>query len=386
MKHKIATRMASFAPFHVMELLGRARELESQGKSIIHMEIGEPDFSTPQTIVDAGITALKNNQTKYTPSLGLPQLREVLAEFYQHYFCAPISPHNIAITPGSSGALLIACGVLVNPGDEVLLTDPGYPCNKQFVQLMGGVPRFINLSEKNQYQIELEQIKSHWNEKTRCIFLASPSNPTGSVIPQEILAEIAKFAESNNGYVILDEIYLGLSYQSEIKSFAGKFDNVFIVSSFSKFFCMTGWRVGWLIAPTEFMSSVDKMAQNVFLAASTPSQYAALAAFQPDTLVTLEQYRDEFKKRRDYLSQAVQQLGFDLSEVPQGAFYLYLNSKKFSEDSSELAESLLENAGVAITPGKDFGVNNTESHIRIAYTTSQKNLEIGIQRIADYLA
>jgi len=385
MQHNPANRMAEIAPFHVMKLLARARELEATGRSIVHMEIGEPDFETPQPIVQAGIDALQKGHTYYTPALGLRALRVAIANNYQSRYGVEIDPDTVIVTPGSSGALQLACGVLVNPGDEVLLTDPGYPCNKHFVQLMGGVPKFIQLSEENNYQLSLDELEKNWSSKTRAIILASPSNPTGIILDNQLLADVALFAKQRNAYLILDEIYHGLVYDSQSKTLAGQFDNVFIINSFSKYFCMTGWRIGWLISPEAFVNDVDKLAQNIFLAASTPGQYAALAAFSDESVQILESYRIEFQKRRDYLFEAIQSLGFQIQHKPAGAFYLYANSSQLSNDSYQLAEDLLENAGVAITPGKDFGVSNASSHVRFAYTTSLAQLELGINKIRTYL-
>jgi len=384
MQHIPAIRMTEIAPFHVMKLLARARELESAGRSIVHMEIGEPDFATPQPIVQAGIDALRKGHTHYTPALGLSALRTAIADDYQVRYGVEIDPDTIIVTPGSSGALQLACGVIVNPGDEVLLTDPGYPCNKHFVQLMGGIPNFIQLSEENNYQLTLDEIKKNWSPKTRAIILASPSNPTGIVLDDELLESVALFAKQKNAYLILDEIYHGLIYGSQAKTFAGRFDNVFIINSFSKYFCMTGWRIGWLISPKAFVNDVDKLAQNIFLASSTPGQYAALAAFSDESIQVLESYRAEFQQRRDYLFEAVQSLGFQIKHKPAGAFYLYANSSQLADDSFQLAEGLLENVGVAITPGKDFGESNASAHVRFAYTTSLAQLELGVQKMRSY--
>ncbi|HFE39090.1 MAG TPA: aminotransferase class I/II-fold pyridoxal phosphate-dependent enzyme, partial [Gammaproteobacteria bacterium] len=271
--------MADIAPFHVMKLLARARAMEASGRSIIHMEIGEPDFETPQPVIQAGIEALQKGRTHYTPALGLPALRQAIADYYQVNYRCKLADNNIVITPGSSGALQLICGVLINPGDEVLLTDPGYPCNRHFVQLMGGRPRFFQLSETNNYQFNLDELKKNWTPKTRMLMLASPANPTGVVLDESLLVEIARFARKRNAYLLVDEIYHGLIYDTHVPTMAACLDNVFVINSFSKYFCMTGWRIGWLVSPEKFVEDIDKLAQNIFLAASTPGQYAALAAF-----------------------------------------------------------------------------------------------------------
>ena len=380
-----ADRMAHIAPFHVMKLLARAKELEAQGKNIVHMEIGEPDFNTPRPIIDAGINALEKGLTHYTPALGLPALRQAIADYYQSHYGVDIEADTIVVTPGASGALQLVCGVLVNPGDEVMMTDPGYPCNRHFVQLMGGIPTFVELNKNNNFSFSLSTLETNWTDKTRAVLLASPSNPTGMVLDIAELDEIAVFLKQKDAYLILDEIYHGLIYEDGFPTFAGRHDNVFIINSFSKYFCMTGWRLGWLLSPKAFVADVDKLAQNIFLAASTPAQHAALAAFKPDAIKILESYRAEFKKRRDYLFEAINELGFKVISRPQGAFYLYADCTTFSENSFDLVHDLLENSGVAITPGIDFGSYKASQHVRFAYTTSIPRLEEGISRLKQYL-
>lgn len=385
MQHESANRMAEISPFHVMKLLARARNLEAQGRSITHMEIGEPDFETPQPIIQAGIKALAQGLTHYTPALGLPSLRQAIADFYCARYQQRVTSDSVVITPGSSGALQLVCGVLINPGDEVLLTDPGYPCNRHFVQLMGGIPKFIALSEAKNYELTLEDIKQNWTDKTRAIILATPSNPTGTVLGISFLTAVAAFAKTKNAYVIVDEIYQGLVYDVDSQTMAGRFDNVFVINSFSKYFCMTGWRVGWLIAPEAFIDDIDKLSQNIFLATSTPGQYAALAAFHDESIGLLEINRKAFQERRDYLHSAIVSMGFQLQKKPQGAFYLYANAAALTDNSDELVHGLLENAGVAITPGKDFGYEGAQSHVRFAYTTSIEKLAKGVDRMRVYL-
>ena len=387
----IPTRINDIQPFHVMALLARAKELEAEGKDIIHMEIGEPDFPTPQPIVDAGIDAIAKGEVHYTAALGLPALREAIAQFYKTRYELKVDSERVIITPGASGALMLALGVIMQEGDEVLLADPGYPCNKNFVRFLSGKARSIAVDASSSYQLTLKHLQDNWTEKTRAVMVASPSNPTGTLLSENELTEIARFVKEKNAYLIVDEIYHGLVYDDDINTALGidKYhevdNNIIVINSFSKYFNMTGWRLGWIVAPESLIIDMDKLAQNIFLAASTPAQYAALAAFKPETNIILESYKNEFKQRRDYLLPKLKELGFKIETEPQGAFYIYANCEKFSTDSYQFVYDILENIGVAITPGKDFGENQANSFVRFAYTTSIERLEEGIRRLAKYL-
>ncbi len=382
---RIARRMAGIAPFHVMELLARARELEAEGRSIVHMEIGEPDFPTPEPICRAGIAALEKGELFYTPALGLPELRQAIAGFYRARYGVEVSPSRIIVTTGSSGALMLACAVLINPGDEVLLADPGYPCNRHFVRVMEGVPRAVPVDATNDYQLAPEPLARHWGPRTVAALVASPSNPTGTLVSTERLSAMAEFAREKGGTLIVDEIYHGLVYEGDYTTALAFADDIFVINSFSKYFNMTGWRLGWMVAPQRYVRELDKLAQNIYLAAPTPAQYAALAAFQPDTLAILQARVKEFKARRDYLVPALRALGFDIPVTPQGAFYIYAGCGRLTRDSFGFARDLLEQAGVAITPGIDFGANAPERHVRFAYTNSVERLKEGVARIARFL-
>ena len=384
-KSRIARRMSDIQPFHVMALLARARELEAQGRSIIHMEIGEPDFPTPHPVVAAGIRALQQGNIHYTPALGLPQLREAIATFYLKRYGLRISPARIIVTPGASGALLLALGILVNSGDKVLISDPGYPCNRHFARLIESVPVSIVTSAANGYQLTSELIAQHWEATTAAAIIASPANPTGTLLGAQNLRLIVEEVRALGGALIADEIYHGLVYDGEATSALSVSDGVFVINSFSKYFGMTGWRLGWLVAPESCVHDADKLAQNIFLAASTPAQYAALAAFQPDSIAILEQRRAEFKLRRDYLLPAVRKLGLEVPVNPQGAFYLYADSSRYADDSETFAWEILERAGVAVAPGVDFGSHEARQHVRFSYTTSLENLMEGIRRLEIFL-
>lgn len=382
---KISKRALGIQPFHVMKLLARSRELEAQGKNIIHMEVGEPDFNTPQPIVDAGMASIKNGDVHYTPAMGLPALREAIAEFYLEQFNVTISPERIIVTPGASGALLLALAAIIEAGQSVLLADPGYPCNRNFVTLLEGQAQLINVDATTHFQLNAELVKQNWNENSAAVLLASPSNPTGTTILEKNLVDIISFVKKKSGCVLVDEIYQGLVYDSQPSTALSISDDVFIINSFSKYFSMTGWRVGWLVVPDEFISVVDNLAQNIFLAAPTPAQHAAVAAFKTETIEILEQRRIEFKARRDYLLEALPKLGFTIPVIPEGAFYIYANCEAITDNSFEFAEQCLEEVGVAITPGIDFGVNEASKYVRFAYTTSLDNLKEAVDRLRRFI-
>jgi len=380
-----SSRINDIQPFHVMALLARAKELESQGKDIIHLEIGEPDFPTPKPIVDAGISAIKDGDVHYTPALGLPALREAIASFYKTRYALKLSSQRIVITPGASGALMLALGVVMQEGDEVLLADPGYPCNKNFVRFLSGTTRAIHVNASTDYQLSLKHLKKYWSDKTKVVMVASPSNPTGTLLSHKELSAMAAFVKEKKAYLIVDEIYHGLIYNDEESTALTIDENIIVINSFSKYFNMTGWRLGWLVAPENLIDKMDKLAQNVFLAAATPAQYAALAAFDSETISILESYKKKFKQRRDFLLVKLKELGFVIETEPQGAFYIYANCEKFSDDSYQFCYEILESIGVAITPGKDFGENKASTFVRFSYTTSIKRLEQAINRLSAYL-
>ncbi len=382
---KIADRMEKIVPFYVMDLLARAKELEAQGRSIIHMEIGEPDFVTPEIVIDAGKDALDAGHTGYTPATGIPALRQAIAKNYADRYDLDIDPRRIVITPGSSGGLQLLMGVLINPGESVLMTDPGYPCNKNFVEFVSGVPVSLPVGPDTGYQLSAEQVDKSWTETTRAVIVATPSNPTGTLVPRTELERIHEVVKSRGGVLIVDEIYQGLVYGATTYSALDINSDLFVLNSFSKYYGMTGWRLGWIVAPQAYIDSLDRLAQNIFLSCSAPAQHAALKAFDPDCLAVLESRRQEFTKRRDYLLPALQELGFQIPVVPEGAFYLYADCSRLTDDSFSFAYDLLEVEGVAITPGKDFGNNRPGHHIRFAYTTSIENMKEGMRRIKRYI-
>ena len=383
MKHSTAAeRMRAIQPFHVMALLAEARQREAAGQDIIHMEVGEPDFPTPAPIVAAGIQALQSGQTKYTPACGLPALREAIAAYYASRFGVTVAPQRIIVTPGASGALQLVLGALLNPGNEVLMTDPGYPCNRHFVRLFEGKPVAIPVGADTAYQLNSSHIPAHWNANTRAVLLASPANPTGTLLSVPQLADIYRAVRQRGGELIVDEIYQGLTYGvPDTTALAVDADNIWVINSFSKYFGMTGWRLGWVVAPEWAVATLDRLAQNIFLAASTPAQYAALAAFTPEALAIMEAQRQELQQRRDFLLPALQSLGFSVRADPQGAFYIYAGSERFGDDAQALCARLLDKTGVVFTPGIDFGSHQATTHVRFAYTTPVARLAEAVERL-----
>jgi len=384
----LAGRMRHIQPFHVMALLARARQLEGQGRSIIHMEIGEPDAVSPAPVIEAGRRALAEGHTHYTPALGLPELRAAIANHYRQHYHGGVDPARIIVTPGASGAsgaLLLVAGVLVEPGAEVLMADPGYPCNRHFVRLVEGVPVGVPVGPETEYQLTAELVARHWSERTAAVIVSTPANPTGTIVSSAELQAIMEVAETRGGWAIVDEIYQGLVYDQQQVSAVELSERAFVINSFSKYFGMTGWRIGWLVAPNDCVDAVDRLAQNIFLAPSTVAQWAALAALEPATTEILEARRREFQARRDFLLPALRTLGFGIPVTPPGAFYLYANVERYAADSYVFAERLLDQIGVAVTPGIDFGINAPERHVRFAYTTGLARLQEGVRRLQDFL-
>ncbi|WP_340121217.1 pyridoxal phosphate-dependent aminotransferase [Methylobacter svalbardensis] len=382
---RLAKRTQEISPFYVMELLRRAKQLEAQGKDIIHMEIGEPDFATPPAIMEAGIRQLKTGEVKYTPAAGLPELREKIAEFYRQRYSVTVDKKRIFVTPGASGAFLLALGVTLNPSEELLMADPCYPCNSNFIRLFDGKARTVPVDATSRYQLTAAQIKQHWTKNTKGVLIASPSNPTGTLIAADQLKQAVHTVNALDGCFYSDEIYHGLVYGDKATTALEFSDNVFVINSFSKYFGMTGWRIGWLIVPEAFTDATEKLAQNIFIATATHSQYAALAAFDPHTLAELEHRRAEFERRRDFLFDALLNLGFEIPIKPDGAFYIYANCSKFTNDSFQFALDLLEAEGLAVTPGKDFGTNEANHYLRFAYTTSIDKMTVAMQRLDRFI-
>jgi aspartate/methionine/tyrosine aminotransferase len=349
------------------------------------MEIGEPDFVTPSPVVEAGIRALREGRTHYTPAVGLTALRHRLSGFYRERYGIDVGAHRIIITPGASAALQLVLSVLVDPGDRVLMADPGYPCNRNFVHLLNGIPVGLPVDADTNYQPDAATVRAAWTGPVAALLVASPSNPTGTLLTEADIRALFALTQSHGSRLVVDEIYHGLTYDEPAATALAVSADIFVINSFSKYFGMTGWRLGWLVAPAEAVGELDKLAQNLFLAAPTLAQYAALSAFDSENIAILEARRREFRARRDYLLPALRGLGFGITGTPEGAFYLYADCSRFTDDSYRFSKQLLEETGVAITPGNDFGIHRSERHVRFAYTTSLENLQEGVHRLKAYL-
>ncbi len=377
-----AARAAQIEPFEVMEVLARANELERAGRHIVRMEIGEPDFTAPEPVVEAAAQAMRDGLTAYTAALGITELREAIADFYGQRYGIQVSPGRIAVTAGASGALLLTLAALIDPGDEVLVPDPGYPCYRHFVRAFEGAARALPVAAEADFQPTASQVEAAWGPRTKALLLGSPSNPTGTLIAPKELARIARFIERQGGVLIADEIYHGLVYAESVRTALELPGNIVVINSFSKYFCMTGWRLGWAVLPEALVRSFEKLAQHFFICPPALSQRAALAAFEPATIEILEQRRDEFRARRDFFVPALERIGFGLPARPNGAFYVYADCSPFHADGRAFTfDVLLERAGVAATPGSDFGSNGTGRFVRFAYTRSMEEIEEGADRI-----
>ncbi|RMG91913.1 MAG: aminotransferase class I/II-fold pyridoxal phosphate-dependent enzyme [Zetaproteobacteria bacterium] len=366
-----------------MQLLERAKQLEAQGRHIVHFEIGEPDFPTPAPVIQAAHRQLDTGGQWYTPSTGLPALQQALSRWYAREYGVDIAPERILITPGSSGAFSLLYAVLLDAGESVLLSDPGYPCQRNFIRLAGGQPINIPVTPQTRYHLSAELVDSHWRANTRAAVIINPSNPTGTLIDEQQLDKVAACCAAHGGYLISDEIYHGLTYGRRAPTALAFDDRAIVVNGFSKRWAMTGWRIGWVVVPEELIDPCRRVMQNIFIAAPTLSQHAAIAALEASEEV--EYMRQAYDQRRRFLLQALPELGFDVVVEPEGAFYIYAHVGRLTHDATRLCWSLLEEAGVAITPGEDFGCFRAREHVRFSYATGLDDIQCGIRRIADFL-
>ena len=379
-------RAEEITPFEVMDVLSRAHALEAAGRRVVHMEIGEPDFTAPAPVVEAGVRALREGRTAYTPALGLAALREAIAAFYEEKFGLRIDAGRVAITAGASGGLLCTAALYVDPGDEILVPDPGYPGYRHFVRAFEGVARALPVRAETQFQPSLGMVRAAWGPRTKGVLLGSPANPTGTLIDPEVLRQIASFVAERGGVLLVDEIYQGLVYGDACPapfSALGLPGNVAVINSFSKYFCMTGWRLGWVVLPEAAVRGFEKLAQHLFISAPSAAQYAAIAAFSPESLTILEERRREFARRRDFVVPALRSANLRVPAEPRGAFYVYADCGR---DSREYCLELLEREAVAATPGVDFGANGTGRFVRFAYTRSMEDLAEAAARLKRFAA
>lgn len=376
-----ADRLRGINPFRVMTVLERARILEAQGRQIVHLEVGEPDFVTAAPILEAGRLALAQGHTGYTPAAGLPELRQRIADHYQRRHGLLIDPQRIFVTPGASGALVLLAQMLLNPGDGVMMTDPGYPCNRNFVRLAGAQAQLVPVDASSHYQLTPQLLEAHATAATRAVWLASPSNPTGTVLDRAGLQAVSDWCKARGVHLLVDEIYHGLDYVGGLPSALEVSPHAIVVNSFSKYFGMTGWRLGWFVVPEELVSPSNILAQNLFIAASTVAQHAALRAFDDDAVAIFEQRRNAFAERRRFLLDALPRLGFSVDVEPEGAFYIYAGIQGISDSSEHLCQTLLEHFGVAVTPGTDFGEYRSDRYVRFAFTTGMEQLALAVDRL-----
>ena len=393
---RISERARRIEPFHVMEiakaaaLLGQASVHSS--KPMVYLNIGEPDFTAPPLVQQAAEKVIRDGTTQYTPALGIAPLRERISQWYRSRFGLDIAADRIVITAGASAALQLACLALIDGGDEILMPDPSYPCNRQFVSATDGKAVLIPASAAERFQLSAASVAAHWNPgRTRGVLLASPSNPTGTSIHPDELRRIHALVAERGGVTIVDEIYLGLGFDPQYGHSALEIDDSIIsINSFSKYFSMTGWRLGWLVVPPELVGPIERLAQNLFICPSTIAQHAALACFEADSLAEYERRRDAFRQRRDYLVPALEAIGLKVPVMPDGAFYVWADCRQACErlgvaDSWDLAFALMQQAHVAVTPGRDFGHAETAHYIRFSSASSMAQLQTAVARLQTLL-
>jgi len=379
-KYEMVSKKAlDIPPFIVMDVLEKAQELERSGEHIIHLEVGEPDFDTPECISEAGYRAICDGKTHYTHSLGLIELREAIAEDYWKKYRVKVSPEQILVASGTSPAMLLLFSALLEPGDEIILSNPYYPCYPNIIRFVDGSPVFVEVSEEEGFQYLPGMIEEKMSPRVKGIMINSPSNPTGNVMPAERMKEIAAFSP----FIISDEIYHGLVYEGEVHTILEFTDHAFVINGFSKLYAMTGWRLGYVVAPKEFMRPMQKIQQNLFISASSFAQWGAVAGLK-ETEKDVQKMRETYDRRRRFLIPKLKALGFGITVEPTGAFYILANAKRFSKDSYRLAFDILKEAKVAVAPGIDFGTN-AEGYLRFCYANSLENIEEGMSRLERYL-
>jgi aspartate/methionine/tyrosine aminotransferase len=381
---KVAKKLSKIAPFRVMGLLARANELASLGNDVIHLEVGEPDFDTPAPILEAGLRAISEGKTRYTDARGTPELRQAISGFYKFSLGIEVKTERIFVTAGASGGLLMLSALLLDPGENLLMPDPGYPCNRNFLSSFNAEGLLVPVDADQNYQLTPSLVQEYWTKTTRGILVASPANPTGSILSQSAIRELSEVVRGKEGIMIVDEIYQGLVYENYASGSAlADVPEAIVINSFSKYFGMTGWRLGWVVVPEEIATDLEKLAQNLFICPSSIAQEAALSAFE--SIATMEAQKDEFAVRRNYLVPALKKLGFNIPLMPAGAFYVYAGLPDKAPDAEKFCHRLLENYFVAVTPGTDFGVHNADRSIRISYARGLSQLKEAVYRIGKML-
>jgi aspartate/methionine/tyrosine aminotransferase len=376
----IAARAMQIPPFIVMDVMEKAAEIERRGIDVVHMEVGEPDFDTPSCIVEAGCRAMKEGRTHYTHSMGVLQLREAICEHYHERYGVEVSPERVIVTAGTSPGLFLVFSALLEPGDEVVLSDPHYACYPHFVRFLQGRPRFVEVEERDGFQYKVDRIREALSAATKAIVINSPSNPTGNLLDADRMAAIAGMGPM----VISDEIYHGLVYAGEEHSILEFTDRAVVLNGFSKLYAMTGWRLGYLILPEELVRPIQKIHQNFFISANDFVQWAGVAALR-EAHEDVQRMRSIYNERRITMIQGLRRLGFGITVEPTGAFYVLANARHYCQESYALAFDILENAHVGVAPGIDFG-RNAEGYLRFSYATSKERIEEGLDRIGRYLA
>ncbi|MBM6552223.1 aminotransferase class I/II-fold pyridoxal phosphate-dependent enzyme [Marinomonas ostreistagni] len=386
MTQSLAKRVEQIAPFQVMAVMARAKQLQAQGEDVIHLEVGEPDFVAPKAVNDAGQAAIANAQTGYTAATGLPELRQAISDFYQTRYQVDVAPERIIVTPGASGALILLSSLMADVGSEVLMPDPCYPCNRNFLTQVGAQARMLDCSANPDFAIDLDTLAQQWQAHTTGLWLASPANPTGSVLSKEYVAKAWQIVQQQGGHLLVDEIYQGLVFEGEDFTALSVSEDIFVVNSFSKYFAMTGWRLGWIVVPEWAVEGATKLAQNLFISAPSIAQYAALKAFDQDVLAECEARRQTLASRRATLIAGIERLGLPVAASPQGAFYIYVDVSSLTDDAMQWSLDLLEQEFVALTPGADFGQRDAHKYVRFAYTCDDARIEEALQRIERFIA
>ncbi len=378
---KTSDRLERIQPFRVMQVLDRAAALEARGHRVVRLEVGEPDFNTCEPISAAGIDALQRGQTKYTSALGIAPLRQAIANFYEQRGVR-VDAERVVVTAGASGGLLLLAAALLNPGDEVLITDPGYPCNEVFAAAVGANARTVAVRPENRFQPSACDIEAAWGPAVRGALLASPANPTGTMVPADTLAEVADVIEARQGFLIMDEIYQGLTYTTvDYATVLEIAPQAIVLQSFSKYFGMTGWRLGWVVVPEALIDGMTRLAQNLFISPPTVAQHAAVAAFSPAAMAEHEVRRMHFAQRRQRLLEGLESCGLRVPVAPDGAFYLYVDISSSGLDSETFCLRLLDEFHVSCAPGSDFGSIDADRYVRFSYTTNLESIDLGIERI-----